>query len=135
MPRVVTRPQANVSPIAKSTCPCRQNTQRLEGNVGHELETREVRMIFRGLREIGDSRYARDRYSQRAKKPPQVVVQTTSFKPRAYLSQPDDIVFTQVNTSWVHHPHEDALVITVEVANSLVHQLLVDSRSIINILY
>ena len=35
----------------------------------------------------------------------------------------------------MHHPHENALVITVEVANSLVHQLLVDSGSAVNILY
>ena len=54
------------------------------------------------------------------------------------MPQPDDIVFTQVDASWAHHPHEDALVITVEVANNLIHQLLVDrvdSRSTVNILY
>ena len=38
------------------------------------------------------------------------------------IGQPrlDDIVFTHADTSWVHHPHEDALVITAKVANSLV---------------
>ena len=47
----------------------------------------------------------------------------------------EDIVFTHADASWVHHPYEDALVIIAEVANSLVHQLLVDSGSAINILY
>ena len=51
------------------------------------------------------------------------------------MPQLDDIVFSQADTNWVHHPHEDTLVITVEVANSLVHQLLFDRRSTINILY
>ena len=51
------------------------------------------------------------------------------------MSQPDDIVFTHADASWVHHPHEDTLVITVEVANSLVHRLLVDRGNVVNILY
>ena len=64
------------------------------------------------------------------------MVHTTGSKPqRDYVPQPDDIVFTQDDASWVHHPHEDALVITAKVANSLVHQLLVNNRSIVNILY
>ena len=64
------------------------------------------------------------------------MIHTTGSKLMAgYAPQPDDIVFTKSNVSWVHNPHEDALVITAEVANSLVHRLLVDSRSTINILY
>ena len=35
----------------------------------------------------------------------------------------------------MHHPYEDALVITVEVSNSLLHRLSVDSTSDVNILY
>ena len=50
------------------------------------------------------------------------------------VSQPNDI-FTKTDASWVHHPHEDALVIPVKVANSLVHRMLVDSGSVVNILY
>ena len=54
---------------------------------------------------------------------------------KCYTPQPDDIVFTHADASLVHHPHEDALVITIEAVNSLVHQLLVDSESTVNILY
>ena len=61
---------------------------------------------------------------------------TTSSKTlRGYMPQLDNIVFTLADASWVHHPHEDALVIIAEIANSLVHQLLLDSGSTINILY
>ena len=51
------------------------------------------------------------------------------------MPQQDEIVFTQADTRWVHQPHEDALVITTEVANSLDHRLLIDSGSAVNILY
>ena len=44
------------------------------------------------------------------------------------MPQSDNIIFIQANASWVHHPHEHALAITTEVANTLVHRLLVDSR-------
>ena len=46
-----------------------------------------------------------------------------------------DIVFAETNASWVQHPHEDALVITTKITNSLIHRVLIDSGSAINILY
>ena len=64
------------------------------------------------------------------------MVYTTGSKPLiGYTQQLDNIVFTQADASWVHNPHEDALVNTIKVTNSLVHRLLVDSGSSINILY
>ena len=64
------------------------------------------------------------------------MVRATSSKPlMGQTLQLDDIVFTQADASWVHNPHDDALVITTEVANSLVHRLLVDSGRVVNILY
>ena len=35
----------------------------------------------------------------------------------------------------MHHPHEDALVVTTKIANSLIHRMLVDNGNAINILY
>ena len=51
------------------------------------------------------------------------------------ISKPEDIVFTKADANWVHHPHEDALVITTKIANSLIHKILVDNGSIVNIFY
>ena len=47
----------------------------------------------------------------------------------------EDIVFTVTNASWVHHLHEDALVITTKIANSLIYRVLIDSGRAFNILY
>ena len=47
----------------------------------------------------------------------------------------EDIVFTEVDTRWVHHPHSDALVITTWIINNNVHKILVDNGSAIDIIY
>ena len=51
------------------------------------------------------------------------------------MPKPKDIVLTKTDVSWVHHPHEDTLVITAKIANSLIHRVLIDSGSAVNILY
>ena len=51
------------------------------------------------------------------------------------MPKPEDIVFTETDASWVHHLYEDALVIIVKIANSLIHWVLIDNRSVVNILY
>ena len=38
----------------------------------------------------------------------------------------EDIVFTEADTSWLHHPYEDALIITTKIANNLIHQALIN---------
>ena len=43
----------NISPIAKSARPCRQNILRLGGNAGYTPERREAKMIFGGLAKSG----------------------------------------------------------------------------------
>ena len=136
MSRVVTTPQAVIGLIAKSAHPCRWNTPRLGENANHIPERKEVGMIFRGPRKVRNGRHTRDRYARKSKKRSQTMVQTTGSRlPECHVPQSDDIIFTQTDVSWVHNPHEDALVITAKVANSLIHRLLVDSGSAVNILY
>ena len=47
----------------------------------------------------------------------------------------EDVVFTEVDTRWVHYPHSDALVITARVAHSNVHKMLVDNKIVVDIIY
>ena len=64
------------------------------------------------------------------------MVQTTSSSsPRGTTPKSKDIVFTETDASWVHHPHEDTLVITTKIAKNLIHLVLIDSGSVVNILH
>ena len=47
----------------------------------------------------------------------------------------EDIIFTETDVSWVHHPHKDTLVIITKIVKSLIHRVLIESGSAINILY
>ena len=38
------------------------------------------------------------------------------------MPKPEDIIFIETDTSWVHHPPKDALVIIAKIANSLIHR-------------
>ena len=58
-----------------------------------------------------------------------------ALSPQKAIRHNQTIVFTEANVSWVHNPYENALVITAEIANSLIHRLLVDNGSTANILY
>ena len=81
MLRVVAGPQVESSPIAKNARPCKHNTSRLVKNANHTPEKGEARMIFGGPREVGSGGCVRDRFSKKAKKPPQTVVHTAGSKP------------------------------------------------------
>ena len=45
------------------------------------------------------------------------------------------ISFTEVNARWLHHPHDDALVISLSITNFNTHRVLVDNGSSVDILY
>ena len=63
------------------------------------------------------------------------MVQTTDIHPtRETTQRPGDIVFTKVDTNWVHHPYEDALVVTAKIANNIIHWMLIDNSNAANIL-
>ena len=77
-----------------------------------------------------------DKYAHEAKTSPHVMVQATnSSASRGTKPKSEDIIFIETDASWVHHTHEETLVITTKIANSLIHRVLIDSESTVNILY
>ena len=54
---------------------------------------------------------------------------------RSTWREPEDIVFIEADAKWVHHPHSDALVIMMKMANNIVHRMLVDNGSAVDIIY
>ena len=65
-----------------------------------------------------------------------VTVHATNACPSgSEISKLEDIVFTKASANWVHHPYEDALVVTAKIANNLIHIILVDNESAVNIPY
>ena len=45
------------------------------------------------------------------------------------------ITFTDEDVERIHHPHDDAIVITLLIANYTIRRVLVDNESSVDILY
>ena len=54
---------------------------------------------------------------------------------KSFKKEIKDITFTDADGRWVHHPHNDPLVITTTIGNMNVHRILVDNGSSVDILY
>ena len=107
--RVVARPQAVWSLIAKNAHTGRRRPPQEGGSTEDSHTKRKVRTIFGGFREVRNSRHMRDKYPREAKTPPHAMVQTSNgSSPRSTMPKPEDIIFTETDTSWMHHPHKDA---------------------------
>ena len=62
-------------------------------------------------------------------------VQLSRRSPRARSTDEQAITFTDENAERIHHPHDDAIVITLLIANYTTRRVLVDNRSSADILY
>ena len=87
-------------------------------------------MILKGTTMSGSSRNARKTYLRMVQN-----VQLTSFIPN--MAQVDNpiIGFLEEDALRLHHPHDDALVISIQVGDYNTHQVLVDNGSTADILY
>ncbi|XP_062114848.1 uncharacterized protein LOC133828616 [Humulus lupulus] len=96
----------------------------------------EVRTIFGGLGFGGDSRNGRDRYAREARKsPPFCIMSLEQRPPTNFKGENDSITFTEEDTWDMYFPHKNPLVLTIELVNMRIYQVLVDNGSSVDIIY
>ena len=87
-------------------------------------------MIIGGTATTGSSKKARKTYLRMVQN-----VQLTSSVPKITRRESPIIGFSKEDTRRLHHPHDDALVVSVQVRDYNVHRMLVDNGSSTDILY
>lgn len=55
--------------------------------------------------------------------------------PKFFKGENPDIVFTEADSRWIHHPHNDAFIIEMIFGSKNVHRVFIDNGSSVNILY
>ncbi|XP_074336100.1 uncharacterized protein LOC141673268 [Apium graveolens] len=95
-----------------------------------------IRAIFGGHPFVGDSNRALERNAREARHPPLTNIHSLEDRPpKIFKGESADITFKEKESRWVHHPHNDALVITMLIGAMNVHRVFLDNGSSTNILY
>ncbi|XP_059451058.1 uncharacterized protein LOC132181846 [Corylus avellana] len=92
----------------------------------------EIHTIAGGIAHGGQSNSARKAYARKTQTEEVFIVQRPSK-----VAKKDSVVlsFSEEDAKGVMQPHDDLLVVTVTVANHLIHQILVDNGSSADVLY
>ncbi|XP_074346775.1 uncharacterized protein LOC141685582 [Apium graveolens] len=95
-----------------------------------------IRLIFGGHPFVGDSNRALERNAREARHLPFSNIHSLEDRPpKIFKGESADITFMERESRWVHHPHNDALVITMLIGTMNVHRVFLDNESSANILY
>ena len=89
----------------------------------------EIRMIV-GEGSTGQSSRSRKTYLKVVQN-----VQVFGRSPKTRTTDKQAITFTNEDAARIHHPHDDAIVITLLIADYTTRRVLVDNGSLANILY
>ncbi|XP_075666098.1 uncharacterized protein LOC142635942 [Castanea sativa] len=90
----------------------------------------DIRMIVGGTATAGSSKKAHKTYLKMVQN-----IQLTSFIPKMVQVNNLLIGFLEEDARCLHHPHDDALVVTIQAGDYNMHQVLVDNGSLADILY
>ena len=90
----------------------------------------DIRMIIGGMTAMRSSKKARKTYLRMVQN-----VQTTGSVPKIVRRESPIIGFLEDDAKRLHHPHDDALVVSLRVGDYNVHRMLVDNGSSADILY
>ncbi|XP_074342005.1 uncharacterized protein LOC141679403 [Apium graveolens] len=95
-----------------------------------------IRAIFGGHPFVGDSNRALERNAREARHQPLTNIHSLEDRPsKIFKGESADITFREIESIWVHHPHNDAFKITMLVGTMNVHRVFLDNGSSANILY
>ena len=87
-------------------------------------------MIVGGTTASGLSKKARKTYLMMVQS-----IQLTGFVPKMAQVDNPTVEFSEENARRLHHPYGDVFVVSIWVGSYNTHQVLVDNRSFIDILY
>ncbi|XP_065630950.1 uncharacterized protein LOC136068151 [Quercus suber] len=90
----------------------------------------DIRMIVGGTASTGSSKKARKTYLRSV-----LNVHITGSRPNTTRMESPIIGFTEEDARRLHHPHDDALVVSIRVGDYNVHRVLIDNGSSVDILY
>ncbi|XP_058068266.1 uncharacterized protein LOC131217368 [Magnolia sinica] len=96
-------------------------------------EPAEIRTIFGGLAGGGDSNSAPKTYSR--KYDSERYIHLSERPSKELRINPCSLTFTEDDAREIQHPHDDALVITMTIANHKVYRILVDTGSLADVIY
>ena len=90
----------------------------------------DIRMIVGGMAVTGLSKKARKTYLRMVQN-----VQLTGVVPRVAQRESPTIRFSEEDARRLHHPHDDALVVSIRIEDYNMHRVLIDNGSLADILY
>ena len=90
----------------------------------------DIRMIVGGTAVAGSSKRARKTYLRIVQN-----VQLTGAVPRIARRESPTIGFSEEDARCLHHPHDDALVVSIRIEDYNMHRVLIDNGSSADILY
>ncbi|XP_074327189.1 uncharacterized protein LOC141665106 [Apium graveolens] len=101
-----------------------------------EVKFQRAGAIFGGHPFVGDRNRALERNAIEARHPPLTNIHSLEDRPpKIFKGKSADITFRERESRWVHHPHNDALVITMLIGAINVHRVFLENGSSANILY
>ena len=90
----------------------------------------DIRMIIRGTTTVGSSKKAHKTYLKMIHN-----FQLTGFVPKIARMDNPVIIFLEGEARRLHHPHDDTLVVSLQVRDYNIHRVLVNNGSSADILY
>ncbi|XP_058106991.1 uncharacterized protein LOC131250728 [Magnolia sinica] len=96
-------------------------------------EAMEIRIIFDGPSNGGDLNQARKAYSRSTD--PELHINSAERPRKELRVSPCNLTFIEDDARGIQHPHDDALEVTMTIANYKVYRVLVDTRISTDILY